>query len=112
MSPGITVRLGSARTTDSCTTSAHPTRTRFAQEAALLDLQGPRIVVLDAASDRVQRSDAWVSQPREHELRRNAGSDHLVVDHVGGHPAQREIPPLLADDLVAGGEADQVGEPL
>src|SRR5262249_39443735 len=42
----------------------------------------------------------------------DAGRDHLVVDHVGRHPAQRQVTTALADDLVAGREADQVGEAL
>ena len=38
------------------------------------------------------------------------GADQLVVDDVGRHPHQREIPAALPDDLVAGRERNEVGE--
>ena len=60
----------------------------------------------------MQRADARVAQPAEDELARDAGGDHLVVDQVGRQPAQRQVAPPLADDLVAGGKADEVREAL
>ena len=38
--------------------------------------------------------------------------DHLVVDEVRGQARQGEVALALADDLVPGGERDEVGEPL
>ena len=35
-----------------------------------------------------------------------------VVDHVGGHTNEREMLPVLADELVASSMRDQVAEPL
>ena len=40
------------------------------------------------------------------------GADQLVVHHVGRHPHERQVAPALADDLVAGGVRDEVGEAL
>jgi hypothetical protein len=47
---------------------------------------------------------------QENQFRRAPGADHLVVHDVRGHPHQREVPPALPDDLVAGRDRDQVGE--
>ena len=60
----------------------------------------------------MKRADTWVAQPAEDQLARDAGGDHLVVNQVRCQPAEREIPPPLADDLVASGEADEMGEAL
>jgi hypothetical protein len=69
-------------------------------------------VVLDAAADGVQRPHPGVAHPGEHQLAGDPGADHLVVDHVGGEPAEGEVALALADHLVPGGERDQVREPL
>jgi hypothetical protein len=60
----------------------------------------------------VQRADARVAGPGEHQLGRAAGPDELVVDDVRGHPDQGQPAPALPDDLVAGGDRDEVGEAL
>jgi hypothetical protein len=60
----------------------------------------------------VERADARVAQPRKDELPGAAGGHHLVVDEVRGEPGQGQVTPALADDLVARGERDEVGEPL
>ena len=86
-----------------------------AEVAVLLDLERrplPDRRRLDPPPDRVQPADARVAQPAEDELARDAARDHLVVDHVGRHPGERQVALLLADDLVAGGEPDEVGEAL
>ena len=49
---------------------------------------------------------------REDELRGAPGGHHLVVDQVRRQPRQGQVAPPLADHLVAGREADQVGEAL
>jgi hypothetical protein len=36
--------------------------------------------------------------------------DELVVEQVGRHPDQLEFSPALAQQLVTGGERDQMGE--
>jgi hypothetical protein len=58
----------------------------------------------------VQRADAGVAAPREHQLPRAAGADQLVVHDVGRHPDERQVPAALADDLVPGARGDEVGE--
>ena len=45
-------------------------------------------------------------------LRATPGGHHLVVDEVGRQPGEGQVALALADDLVAGGEADEVGEAL
>jgi hypothetical protein len=60
----------------------------------------------------VQWADAGVAQVTEDHLARDASGNHLVVDQVGRHANQRQLALALADDLVAGGEADKAGETL
>ena len=67
---------------------------------------------LDPPPDRVQAAHARVAQPRKDQLAGDARGDHLVVDDVWRHPGEREIALALADDLVSGGERDEVGEAL
>ena len=68
--------------------------------------------MLDRVAEAVQRADAGVAAPGEDELARAAHADELVVDQVGRHADQRQVAPPLPDDLVAGRERDEVGEPL
>lgn len=68
--------------------------------------------MLDRVAEAVQRSDPGVAAPGEHQLARASHADHLVVDEVGSHPDQGEVAAPLADDLVPGGERDQVREPF
>ena len=60
----------------------------------------------------MEAADARVAQPAEDQLARHAGADHLVVDDVGRHADERQVATPLADDLVTGGEADEVREAL
>ena len=78
----------------------------------LLDRERLRPAVLDRIAEAVQRADAGIAAPGEHDLVDAAHADELVVDQVGRHADQRQALLLLADDLVAGGMRDQVGEPL
>ena len=78
--------------------------------AVLLELQRRRPAVLDRVAQPVQRADAGVAAPGEHQPAGAAHPDQLVVDDVRRHPHQRQVAAPLADDLVAGGERDQVGE--
>ncbi len=80
--------------------------------AVLLDLQRPRPAVLDGVAEAVQRADAGVAAPREDQLAHAAGADQLVVDDVGRHPHDGQVAPALADDLLPGGDGDEVGEPF
>ena len=66
----------------------------------------------DRVAEPVQRADARVAAPREDQLAGAARADDLVVDEVRGHPGERQVAPALADDLVPGGERDEMGEPL
>ena len=77
--------------------------------AVLLDLELAR---LDRVAEAVQRADARVAAPGEDQLARAAGADQLVVDDVRRHPHERQVALALADDLVPGGDGDQVGEAL
>ena len=81
--------------------------------AVLLDLERARPAVLDRVAEAVQRADAGIAAPREDvSLRAQPDADQLVVDDVGRHPDEVQVTPPLADDLVAGGERDEVGEAL
>ena len=85
-------------------------RGRHARVRVLLELERRRPLVLDRVAQPVQRPDARVPAPAEDELAGAAHPDHLVVDEVGRHPHEREVPPLLTDHLVGGGVRDQVRE--
>ncbi len=78
----------------------------------LLELERSRPVVLDRVAEAVQRADAGIPAPREDELPGAAGADQLVVDHVGRHPDERQLPPALPHELVPGRVRDQMREPL
>ena len=78
----------------------------------LLDLQRAGPSGGDRVAQPVQRADARVAAPGEDQLSGAAGADDLVVDQVGGHPGERQVAAALADDLVARGERDQMGETL
>ncbi len=58
----------------------------------------------------MERPDAGIAAPGEHELLRRPDADQLVVDHVRRHADEREVPASLADDFVARGERNQVGK--
>jgi len=85
---------------------------RHPRVAVLLELQRDRPPVLHRVAEPVQRPDTRVAAPGEDQLARAARADELVVDQVGCHPDQRQVAPLLADQLVAGGERYQVRETL
>lgn len=78
--------------------------------AVFLDLQRLRPALLHRVAQAVQRTDAGVAAPGEHQLLRAACTDQQVVDQVGSHADQRQVFPALADQLVAGGRRDQVSE--
>jgi hypothetical protein len=75
-----------------------------------LERRGP--AALDRVAEAVQRADAGVAAPREDQPAGAAGADQLVVDDVGRQPRQRQVAPALADDLVRGGNGNEVGEAL
>jgi len=75
----------------------------------LLDLE---CAAFHGTAERVQRTDAGIARPGEDELLRAARGDHLVVNEVGRQPAQRQIAAPLPNDLVPGGERDEMGEAL
>jgi hypothetical protein len=81
-----------------------------ARVRVLLDLERCRPALLDRVAEAVQRADARVAAPREHELARAARADQLVVDEVRRHPDQRQVAAPAADQLVPGRVRDQVGE--
>ena len=75
-----------------------------------LDRMGP--ARLDRIAEPMERPHAGIPAPRKHQSGGTTGADNLVVDEVRGPAAQRQIPALLADDLVARSEGDEVGDPL
>ncbi len=81
---------------------------RHAGMAVLFQLQRPGPVALDRVAKAVQRADARVAAPGEDEFGGATGADELVVDEVGRHPDEGEIASALPDDLVAGGERNQM----
>ena len=85
---------------------------RHAGMRVLLELERHRPVVFNRIAEAVQRADSGVAAPGERQLPRGAGADQLVVDDVRRHPHEGEVPASLPDDLVAGGERNEVGEPL
>ena len=80
--------------------------------AVLLYLQRDRPGMLHRVAEPVQRADARIAAPGEDQLAGAACADELVVDQVGRHPDQGQIPAPLPDHLVSGGERDQVRESL
>src|SRR5438105_7579409 len=70
------------------------------------DFERLRPATLDGVAQPVQRTDTRVSAPREHQPARNAHTDHLIVNEIGSHPYQGQIPATLANDLVPGGERE------
>jgi hypothetical protein len=76
----------------------------------LLDRDRNRPAILVGVAETVQRSDAGIADPGEHELVGASHADELIVDEVGRHPDQGQMPAALADDLVSGREWDQMGE--
>src|SRR3979490_3522680 len=69
-----------------------------------------RPAILDRVAHAVARADAWIAGPEKHRLVGAAHADELVIDQVGRHADQREAPAALADDLVAGGVRNEMGE--
>ncbi len=69
-------------------------------------------IALGLSPDGVQRADTRVAQPGKDELARDAGGHHLVVHEVRGEATKCQVAPLLANDLVAGRETNQVREAL
>ena len=78
----------------------------------LLDRDRLRPAVLDRVAEAVQRADAGIAAPGEHQLVGAAHADELVVDEVRRHPDQREMLAALADDLVPRRIRNEMGEPL
>jgi len=78
----------------------------------LFDGERRRPRVLHGVTQTMERPDARVAAPGEHQFRGTARADQLVVDHVGRQPDQRQIAATLPDDLVARGEGNEVSEPL
>ena len=68
--------------------------------------------ILDGVAQAVQRADAGIAGPREHQLFGAAHPDQLIVDDVRRHADQRQVLAALANDLMAGGGRNEVGETL
>jgi hypothetical protein len=73
----------------------------------LFVLQAPGLHFLP---DNAQRSHAGIAAVREDDLLGAAGCYHLIVDQIGCGAGQGEILLALADDLVPGGERNEVCE--
>jgi hypothetical protein len=85
---------------------------RHPRMAVLLELERPRPAVLDRVPEAVEAADPGVPAPGEHEPPHTAHPDQLVVEDVRCHADERQIGATLPEDLVTGGEGDQVGEAL
>jgi hypothetical protein len=60
----------------------------------------------------MQRTDSGITAPREYQPIGRAHADQLVIDQIRRHANQSQVLDALADDLVAGGERNQVREAL
>ncbi len=60
----------------------------------------------------MQTAHTRVAKPREDELARDAGGDHLVVDQIRRQATQGQVALALANDLVSRGESNEVREAL
>src|SRR5215475_14105776 len=60
----------------------------------------------------MQRADAWIAAPGEHELPGTAHADELVVKEVGRHLDEGQPASSMPDDLVARGIRDEMGKSL
>jgi hypothetical protein len=60
----------------------------------------------------MERSDAGVTPPGEHQPGGAACADQLIVDEVRCHAHERQLAASLADDFVPGGEGNEVREAL
>ena len=71
---------------------------------------GPAL--LHGIAQTMQRPDAGIAAPRKDQLRHATGADQLIVNQIRGHADERQIAAALTDDLVTGGEWNQVSEAL
>jgi hypothetical protein len=71
------------------------------------NLDRARHALFGGAAVGVPEASADVAGPCGHHTLYAARPDQLVEQDVGDRPDQREVAPLLADDLVAGGEGNQ-----
>ena len=78
----------------------------------LLELERLGPPVFDGIAHAVQRTDAGIAAPGEDQFARATHPDQLVVDHVRRHANQRQVAPVLPDQLVPGGVRDQMREAL
>jgi hypothetical protein len=63
-------------------------------------------------SQAVQRSNSRIAAPGKNQLRSAARADELIVDQVGRHADERQVPAALPDNFVACREWNQVCEAL
>ncbi len=61
---------------------------------------------------RVKSAHAGIPGPGKHELLDTTCLDQLVIDEIRRQPDGSQSSPLLADDLMPGGKANQVREPV
>jgi hypothetical protein len=75
-----------------------------------LDLDRLRPTVFDSVAKAMQRSDTRIPSPGKDDLLDAPRPDKLIVNLVGRHADHREVALRLADNLMPGGEGDQVRE--
>ena len=80
--------------------------------AVLVDFEWAGPGVLDGISKAMQRSDAGIAAPREHQLGCASHADHLVKEEIRRETDEDEIRQALSDDFVTGRKRNQMGEPL
>jgi len=79
--------------------------------AVLLQLEAG-FRALGDATDGIEAAHARVAEPAEDQLPGHSRRHHLVVNDIRRHPGEDQVAPALANDLVTGGEGDEVREAL
>ncbi|MCY1539752.1 hypothetical protein D9M68_753530 [compost metagenome] len=78
--------------------------------AVFFDFQRFGPALLHRVAQAVQRTDAGVAAPGEHQLLRTASSDQQVIYQVGRHAHQGQLTLALTNQLVGRGSWNKVGK--
>ena len=65
---------------------------------------------LDRIPQPAQQPHARIARIGEYKPPRHAHADHLVVDDIGRHTDQRQVPEPLADRFMRGGMGNEMRE--
>src|SRR5215475_8189246 len=78
----------------------------------LLNFERRRPVMFNSVAQTVERADARIATPGKNQFPRAAGADELVVNDVGRHADEGEILAALTNDLMTGGERNEMRKTL